>query len=265
MFNIVKRVLKQKNPVRSTVGPEDVRAMAVEAAKRAQQRVGGGQFGEVYETAPGIVTKEIALESKQNLLKEINAQAKAAELGVAPQIQSVSLLPPRIGQTVVELEPGNNPKMRGEIEMQDLRNNYEHIENMTNQNWLDQAKQMSLLSLNNIGLGDRHAGNIMFNKLSGRPIQLDFGLPSNITNNRQKAANISSNVAQGLHAAGLKEEALIFQGVVADLLYTNPDAALDVAKQGLSRLQKIKKPFNPNEYKYATVENSENFISPLGN
>jgi hypothetical protein len=265
MIKLVKQVLGQKSPVKTTIGPEDVRAMAVEAAKRAQQRVGGGQFGQVYETSPGIVTKEITLESKQNLLKEINAQAKTAALGAAPQIHNVSLLPPRIGQTVVELEPGNNPKMRGEIEMQDLRNNYEHIKNMTNQNRLDQAKQMSLLSLNNIGLGDRHAGNIMFNKLTGRPIQLDFGLPSNLTNDRQKASNLSLHVAEGLHAAGLKEEALIFKETVTDLLYTDPGGALDVAKQGLSRLQKIKNPINPDMYKYATVERPEDFISLLGN
>ena len=265
MFSFVKNILAKKKPVSNTVGIEEIRAMAAEAAKRAQQKIGGGQFGQVYETSPGIVTKEISLEKKQNFLNEINAQAKAAELGVAPQIQSVSLLPPRIGQTVVKLEPGNNPTVRGEIEMQDLRNNYEHIENMTNQNMLDQAKQMSFLTLNNISLGDRHAGNIMFNKLTGRPVQLDFGRPSNITNNRQKAASLSLDVAQGLHAAGLKEEAAIFHGIVADLLYTDPDMALDVAKQGLSKLQKIKQPIDPNVYKYATVERPEDFISILGN
>lgn len=267
MFSAVKNILAKKRPVTSGVGPEEVRAMAVEAAKRAQQRIGGGQFGQVYETAPGLVTKEIALVKKQNLLKEINAQAKAAELGVAPRIAEVSLMPPRIGEKTIALEPGINPNMRGEITMQDLRSNYAHAETdqLTNKQQLDQAKQMSLLALNNISLSDRHPGNIMFNKITGRPIQLDFGLTEQIKNERQKAANLSLAVSQGLHAAGLKEEATIFNGVVADLLYTDPVMALDVAKQGLSRLQKIKTPIEADKYIYATVNDPQDFISFLGN
>lgn len=272
MFSIVKNILNKKQPVNRGVGPEKVRAMAAEAARRAQQRIGGGQFGEVYESSPGFVTKEIALEKKQKLLNEINAQTKAAELGIAPKIQSVSLQPPRIGQTVVPLEPGINPSMRGEIVMQDLRSNYAHAgtadittDQLTNKQRLDQAKQMSLLALNNISLGDRHPGNVMFNKMTGRPIQLDFGLSEQIKNERQKAANLSLAVSSGLHAAGLKEEASILKGVVADLLYTDPAMALDVAKQGLSRLQKIKGPITADKYVYATVDNPQDFISSLGN
>lgn len=272
MLSVVKNILAKKRPVASGVVPEEVRAMAAEAAKRAQQRIGGGQFGQVYETAPGLVTKEITLERKQNLLNEINAQAKAAELGVAPRIAEVSLMPPRIGKKTIALEPGINPNMRGEITMQDLRSNYAHAgtadittDQLTNKQQLDQAKQMSLLALNNISLGDRHPGNIMFNKMTGRPIQLDFGLPEQIKNERQKAANLSLAVSQGLHAAGLKEEAMIFNGVVADLLYTDPVMALDVAKQGLSRLQKIKTPIASDKYVYATVNDPQDFISFLGN
>ena len=57
MFNVVKNILNKKQPVNRGVGPEEVRAMAAEAARRAQQRIGGGQFGEVYESSPGFVTK----------------------------------------------------------------------------------------------------------------------------------------------------------------------------------------------------------------
>jgi hypothetical protein len=265
MLKAIKNILKQKQPVRSGVGPEEVRAMAAEAARRAQQKIGSGQFGQVYEASPGFVVKEITLENKQNLLNEINTQAKAAELGLAPKIQSASLDLPRIGNMVIPLEPGLNPKMRGDIVMQDLRENYNQVEVFTNQQHLDQAKQMAQLSLNNIGLGDRHSGNIMFNKTTGRPIQLDFGGTSILKNDRQKASSLSLGVAQGLHAAGLKEEAAIFKATVQDLLYTDPVMALDVAKQGLSRLQKIKKPIAPDRYSYATVDNPQDFISSLGN
>jgi hypothetical protein len=273
MLSLIKNVLNKKPPARPGVGPEEVRAMAAEAARRAQQKIGSGQFSEVYATSPGLVTKEIALEKKQKLLNEINLQAKAAELGIAPAIESVVLQSPRIGQTVVPLEPGVNPSMRGEITMQDLRVNYTPAgtaditlsNQLTKQQYLNQAKQMSVLALNNISLSDRHPGNVMFHKMTGRPIQLDFGLSEPIKSDRQKAANISRAVADGLHAAGLKEEAQIFQGAVADFLMTDPQMALDIAKQGLSRLQKIKTPVDPKQYVYATVNSPEDFISALGN
>jgi hypothetical protein len=273
VLSLIKDILNKKPPVRPGVGPEEVRAMAAEAARRAQQKIGSGQFSEVYATSPGLVTKEIALEKKQKLLNEINLQAKAAELGIAPAIESVVLAPPRIGQTVVPLEPGINPSMRGEITMQDLRTNYTPAgtadislnDQLNKQQYLNQAKQMSVLALNNVSLSDRHPGNVMFHKMTGRPIQLDFGLSEPIRSDRQKAANISSAVADGLHAAGLKEEAQIFQGAVADFLMTDPRMALDIAKQGLSRLQKIKTPIDPKQYVYATVDSPEDFISALGN
>jgi hypothetical protein len=281
MLKVIKNILNKNTPVRQGVGPEEVRAMAAEAARRAQQRIGGGQFGQVYETSPGFVTKEIALEKKQNLLNEINMQTKAAELGIAPKIQSVSLDLPRMGNTVVPLEPGVNPSMRGEIVMQDLRTNYiplgvntgdqfahyrepdftggpvpgAYIETnpqLTNRQvqkiTLDTHKQLAQLALNDISLTDRHAQNIFVNKMTNRPMQIDFGLSEQITNPQQKAAVLSTHVKNGLEAAGLKEEASIFFATTTDLLNKDPQMALDVAKQGLSRLQKIKTPIDPRTY-----------------
>lgn len=275
MSNKVIDLLNKKRTVAQGVGPEEVRAMALEAAKRAQQKIGGGMFGQVYETAPGVVTKEIVLERKQKLLNEINMQARAAELGIAPQIQSASLMPPRIGQTVVDIEPGFNPNLRGEIEMQDLRTNYVPLgvnvgdpyahyrtpdftggpppgkivalnPSLTNQQIqkakLDTHKQLAQLALNNISLTDRHSENIFVNKMTGRPIQIDFGFSEQIVTPMQKAAVLSKHVKNGLDAAGLPEEASIFYATTSSLLTTDPEMALDVAKQGLSRLQKIKAP-----------------------
>ena len=71
-------------------------------------------------------------------------------------------------------------------------------------------------------------------------MQIDFGLSEQITNPTQKAATLSMHVANGLKAAGLKEEAQIFLATTSKMLTTEPLMALDVAKQGLSRLQKIK-------------------------
>jgi hypothetical protein len=67
-------------------------------------------------------------------------------------------------------------------------------------------------------------------------------------------------VSEGLRKANLMEEASIFKGLINELIYNDPDAALDIAKQGLSRLQKIKQPINPQAYKYTTVNRPEDFI-----
>lgn len=281
MFSVVKNILAKKRPIASEIGPEEVRAMAAEAAKRAQQRLGGGQFGQVYETGPELVTKEITLEKKQNLLNEINMQVKAAELGIAPRIVEASLMAPRIGGKTVTLEPGINPNMRGEIVMQDLRSNYvplgvntgdpdghykspdftggpvpgRYIETnpqLTNKQVekakLDTHKQLAQLALKNISLNDRHSENIFVHKMTGRPMQIDFGLSEQITTPKQKAAVLVNHVKNGLQTAGLNEEAFILNGIVADLLDKNPEMALDIAKQGLSRLQKIKTPIKPEKY-----------------
>lgn len=273
MLKAILNVLKQKPPINPSLGPEEVRQYAVQAAKRA--RVGSGQFGQVYEVSPGVVVKEIENESKQKLLQEINAQAKAAEMGIAPAIKEVNLGPLQAFGKTFPLEEGPNPRMRGEIQMQDLRQNYAPLTLSTdelgirnpaltqqqyNKADLETSKQVAQLALQNISLGDRHGQNIFVNTLTGRPLQIDFGLASTLTNTRQKAASLGSAVSEGLRKANLMEEASIFKGLINELIYTDPDAALDIAKQGLSRLQKIKKPINPQIYNYATVNKPEDFI-----
>lgn len=271
MLKAILNVLKQKRPVSYGVTPEEVHQYALQAAKRA--RVGGGQFGQVYEVSPGVVVKEIGNESKQKLLQEINAQAKAAEMGIAPRIQEATLGPLQTFGRTFPLEKGPNPRMRGEIQMQDLRENYvplgvntgdvmahyrepdftggpapgaftEYNPNLNQMQVkmaeLNTHKQLAQLALKNINLTDRHAQNVFVNKMTGRPMQIDFGLSEQITNPTQKAATLSMHVANGLKAAGLKEEAQIFLATTSKMLTTEPLMALDVAKQGLSRLQKIK-------------------------
>lgn len=258
MLGKILGVLKQKQPVRQTASLEDVRLMAARAAQRA--KVGSGVFGQVYEAGPGSVVKEISLENKQDLLNEINLQAKAAELGLAPKVQETYLGPPRIGDRTVAIEPGPNPKMRGEIVMQDLRQNYlplgtsaELMNPDLNPVQIKQAevetyKQLSQLTLNGIKLGDRHGQNIFIHKLTNRPVQIDFGLAEKIETPSQQAGLLAYQVGSGLDAAGLKDEAQMFISLVNEvgqfnnmtMRYDAPEAALDMAKQGLSRLQKIK-------------------------
>jgi hypothetical protein len=273
MLKAIANVLAAKRPVRQGVSPEEVRLYAARAAQRA--RVGGGQFGQVYEAAPGAVVKEIDIGRKQQLLSEINTQAKAAELGIAPSVKEVYLGPIEGFGKTFPIEPGVNPEIRGEITMQDLRKNYvplslandlSGVKNpaLTQQQYdranLITEQQLAQLALNKISLGDRHGQNVFVNTLTGRPVQIDFGSAQTISNVRQQAAKIANSVSSGLNYANLPEEASIFKGLFNELIQTDPMAALDIAKQGLSRLQKIKAPIDRSQYKYATVTSAEDFI-----
>ena len=90
---------------------------------------------------------------------------------------------------------------------------------------------------------DRNPGNVLVNKFTKKPIQIDFGVSdeAGVTRGDYKQTRALRNATtNGLEAAGLFEEAEIFNGLVSELLekgdLTN---AWDVAKQGFSRLQKI--------------------------
>jgi len=260
MLEKILKVLRQKPPVQQGVSLEEMRLMAARAAQR--QKVGSGQFGQVYEGVPGSVIKEIPLEEKNMLLNEINLQARASELGVAPRIQETYMGPPQIGDRTVALGPGPNPEMRGEITMQDLRKNYVQLGTPTDlynpqlsaadikTAEVETYKQLSQLALNGIALNDRHGQNIFVHKMTGRPIQIDFGLAQKLETPGQKAGMLAYHVGSGLQAAGLAEEASTLVTLVNEvgqfnpvtMSYDNPEAALDMAKQGLSRLQKIKQP-----------------------
>lgn len=262
MLRKLSKVLRRKPPVRQGVSPEEARLMAARAAQKHQQKVGGGMFGQVYETSPGLVTKEMDMVGKQTFLEEINAQAKAAELGIAPQITQTTIGPIQAFGKTFPIEAGPNPKIRGEITMQDLRTNYVPLETsddfydpglnkiqMKNAN-VETQKQLSQLALNGIKLGDRHGQNIFIHKMTGRPMQIDFGLVEELKTTSQKAGAITHHVANGLRAAGLPNEASTLTQLVNEvgefnnmtMQYDKPEAALDMAKQGLSRLQKIKLP-----------------------
>jgi hypothetical protein len=240
--------------------------LAVKTAKKAREEIGRGAFGVVYSDVPGTVVKKIAEEKTDKLLNEINLQAKAAELNLAPKIKEA---------TISDIEGGS-------ISMEDLRKNYIPlgqpgvsqpletgnrgiIEAKTNyyvefnpelnsqqvtKAQVDTHKQLAELALNDIMLSDRHVGNIFVNKMSNRPMQIDFGMANEIKTPSEKAGALTYHVGNGLNAAGLNEEARIFTQLVNEVgkfnfetnSYDNPAAALDMAKQGLSRLQKIKTP-----------------------
>ena len=97
---------------------------------------------------------------------------------------------------------------------------------------------------------DRNPGNILINRFTKQPMQIDYNTSDEVGPLSRKAGAFRGDYKQtralknattdGLEAAGLFEEAEIFNGVVNDYLekgdLTN---AWDIAKQGFSRLQKI--------------------------
>ena len=73
-------------------------------------------------------------------------------------------------------------------------------------------------------------------------MHLDFGIAGRVEGS-EKVATLTNATAEGFESAGLIEEAAIYRATVMDLLEGGDVTdAMDVAKQGFSRLQKIKGP-----------------------
>jgi len=99
---------------------------------------------------------------------------------------------------------------------------------------------MGQLALKGVRLDDRKADNMMRNKMTGRPMQLDFGIADRVTAEDQVMA-LADATEDGFRAAGIGDIGDIFRDTVYDLINGGQiDEAMDIAKQGFSRLQKIK-------------------------
>ena len=203
------------------------------AANRSEP-IGTGGNAVVYASdVPGNVMKQghVADESfpGRSLTDEANLQAIAAEMGIAPRVAGLETFPGGIGNR---------------IEMADVRTNFEPHGNASKfpsgRDAVRVNQQLGGLVLKGVDLDDRHTGNIMYNKMTGRPLQLDFGRSRNVAGEDQVAALTNATEA-GFVAAGLGDVAEIYSATVYDLLAGGDVAeAMDVAKQGFSRLQKIK-------------------------
>jgi len=204
------------------------------AANRSEP-IGSGGNAVVYASdVPGNVMKQghVADESfpGRSLEDEVNLQAIAAEMGIAPKVAGFEKFPGGIGNR---------------IEMADVRPNFETHgqrarEFPTGRDAVRVNQQLGQLALKGIRLEDRHNANVLYNKMTGRPMQLDFGIAGKLEGS-EKAAWLTHVTAEGFEAAGLSDVASIYRATVMDLLEGGDvDDAMDVAKQGFSRLQKIK-------------------------
>ncbi len=212
-------------------------------ASNRSNPVGEGGNAWVYPSdTPGNVMKQLKdrdrgryglPEDNPAVIDEANLQAIAAEMGMAPRIAGVETFRGGIGNR---------------IEMEDIRDNFEShgISGDQFPQGMDAVRvnqQLGQMALKGVRLEDRHNGNIMYNKMTGRPLQLDFGIADRFNNDSEKAAWLSHVTADGFSAAGIPEMGQILRATVMDYLEGGDVAeGLDIAKQGFSRLQKIKAP-----------------------
>jgi len=207
--------------------------------------IGSGSNGVVYASdQPGYVIKELNVPdgSFRSLEDEANLQSIGAQLGIAPQVAGLEKFPGGVGNR---------------LEMQDIRTNYEPVRSegdafgapgvgspIDPRVNIQTAQQLGQLALNGVRLEDRRGANIVQNRMTGRPMQIDFGIAGRVTGSEQ-AATLANATAEGFEAAGLGEMASIYRATVMDLLEGGDVAdAMDVAKQGFSRLQKLRGPIS---------------------
>ena len=200
------------------------------AANRSEP-IGSGAYGVVYASdVPGNVMKQVSYaDTYNNTSDEANLQAIAAEMGIAPRVAGLETFPGGIGNR---------------IEMADVRDNFESHgqrarEFPTGRDAVRVNQQLGQLALKGVDLGDRHNANVLYNKATGRPMQIDFGIAGRVEGASQ-VATLANATAEGFEAAGLGDIASIYRATVMDLLEGGDVAdAMDVAKQGFSRLQKL--------------------------
>ena len=192
--------------------------------------IGAGSNAVVYASdVPGNVMKQSSNFSN-DMEAEADFQAIAADMGIAPRVAGVETFRGGIGDR---------------IEMADVRDNFERRDDYTYPTGMNAVRvnqQLGQLALKGVRLEDRHEGNIVYNKMTGRPMQLDFGIADRVSGADQVQA-LAEATADGFGDAGIGDVGDIFRATVYDLLEGGQVAeAMDVAKQGFSRLQKIKQP-----------------------
>ena len=202
------------------------------AANRSDP-IGAGANAVVYASdIPGNVMKQARrADSYGDMENEASLQALAADMGIAPRVAGLEKFPGGIGNR---------------IEMSDVRTNFEPHETVSNfpmgRDALRVNQQLGELALKGVRLEDRHTGNVFYNKMTGRPMQLDFGIAGRVKDSEQVAA-LALATAEGFTAAGIGDVGSIYLATVMDLLEGGDvKDAMDVAKQGFSRLQKLKAP-----------------------
>jgi len=229
----------------------DAKARKQKFVRAREDFVGQGAYGTIYSDEPGSVRKEV---TSHDALEELNAQAIGAELGLAPRV------------VAYESAVHGDPKIKG-IVMQDLNapgsagtplykplvdpgNPTGFVEALTSP-WsstedklfaLKHYKQMGQLALKGIDLRDRHTGNIFKHEMTGRPMQIDFGITSKVSGPEQVEVLVQATQG-GFAALGQYDVAEIINDTAHKYLSGgHVKEAWDFTKEAFASLQKVKNP-----------------------
>lgn len=234
--------------------------------------VGEGQFGRVEELAPGYVVKKQAPLVEFGGYKEDSV--KGNTIGsvydyrdVAAEVDQLNYLnkkhiTPKVEKFIVDNDGSS------EVIMKDLRDNYEggeeyyeRISEKAAEGAQQEAQAMLEAKLFNVKrrqqeaiaasagveLQDRHEGNVMRHKMTGRPLQID---PSGkYVEGFERDSALANAAVGGMYNAGLSDEAQILQGLLNEA-YDKGDAKAfhSLAQQGAASLHKIKRVPTLDEY-----------------
>ena len=147
--------------------------------------IGAGGNGVVFASdVEGNVMKQLyspdqgrfgLVDDVPQVLAEADFQDAAAQMGYAPRIAGVETFRGGVGNR---------------IEMEDIRPNFEMLSNISDPLARRRAKvgtqqQTGALALKGMDLMDReNPKNVAVNKMTGRPIQLDFGITEDIRDDK---------------------------------------------------------------------------------
>lgn len=234
---------------------------AVRAASLARHQgpivpIGEGSLGVVYDLGDSVVKH--TLGNKKYIETQAGNQYIAGLLGISPKVHASEVVPSFIPQH----ERTGKPVPGGSIVMEKISDNYispyDYVRNSPQKAQkleMDRYKSLAILALNGVALGDRHLGNEVVHALTGRPLEFDFSDTRVLKNNQSKALAMADNLYWAFKAAGIPEAGEILGGIVRELVDDHKhDEALDIAKQGLSRLVKLKEPAIPDPNYYVPTD-----------
>ena len=230
--------------------------------------VGEGAYGRVWQDEPGLVRKEINLarsgKDPHEVLEEANAQLVASELGIAPRIasyESATYGDPQVQTLVMQDLNAPGPSPQGTPLYRPMENMGEDVSDyglIIQPHMHDLAKsdrplsdrkfalkhfqQMGHLALKGIDPMDRHAGNVFKHEMTGRPMQIDFGLARQVKG-EDKVQSLLDATVGGFQASGQSDVAEIINDTAWDYLNGGQvKEAWDFTREAFANLQKIKKP-----------------------
>lgn len=245
--------------------------------------VGEGQFGRVSELAPGYVIKEQAplvdfagyrTDGSGNVTgprgKNLSEEGGSIRdyRDVADEVAQLKYLKKKGITPGVEAFNINDDGST-EVIMRDLRKNFEgtkgYYDRLSEKADSGDSKvqaqvmkdgrmfevmrrqQEAAAAIHGIELRDRHEGNVMRHKMTGRPLQIDpSGRP---VEGVDRMNAIKNPVVDAFYKAGLTDEGKIFEGLLAESVANQDyDTYKDLVQQGASRVMKMKNVVDADKY-----------------